>query len=137
MKRLFSILTVIGLMVLFACGGGGNDPKAVMGEFMDLMEGYVDELAKAESADDIVNLIEKTGEKMKSLAPRMKALKDKYPNLKPGPDMPPEFKEFEERMKGLMGKMMGSMGKVMKFMSDPKVQEAQQKFQKQMSDFMK
>jgi hypothetical protein len=131
MKRILSVLAIVGLAILYACGGGGDDPKAVLGEFLDAMDGYMDGMAKAESADDVVKAIEKSIGKMKALAPKMKALAEKYPELKmkPGNKLPPEFKEFEERMTEMGTKMMGAMGKAMKYMKDPKVVEALKKFE--------
>jgi len=136
MKRVLSVLVVVGLVFIYACGGGGDDPKSVMKDFLDTFEGYIDGMAKVESADDLVAVTESAIAKFEKLAPRMKAVTEKYPELKkmrPGGRMPEQFKEFEDRMKELGTKMFSSMGKLMKFMNDPKVKEAQRKLQKAMS----
>jgi hypothetical protein len=136
MKRILSVIAIVGLAMIFACGGG-NDPKVVMNDFMDIMDGYVDAMAKAGSADDMVSAVEKSAAKMKALIPKMKAVSEKYPalkNLKPGAKLPEEFKEFEERMTQMGTKMMGAMGNAMKYMKDPKVMAAMKKFEEAMSD---
>lgn len=134
MKKLFSLL-VVGLFLLaYACGGGGDDPKSVISDYFDVMEGFVNGLEKADNADGVVAAIEKFAAKMKELKPRMMALEEKYPELKKmnQGQMPEEFKEFEGRFKELMPKLMGIFGKIAQYANDPKVQEAQKKLEEVM-----
>jgi len=132
MKKLFSLL-VVGLFLLaYACGGGGDDPKSVINDYFEVMEGFINGLEKAGSADDVAAAMEKFTAKMKELKPRMMALEEKYPELKKMSTegkMPEEFKEFEGRMKELMPKMMGLFGKIAQYATDPKVVAAQKKFE--------
>jgi hypothetical protein len=134
MKKLFSLL-VVGLFLLaYACGGGGDDPKSVMNDYFDVMEGFINGLDKADNADAVVAAMEKFAAKMKELKPRMMALEEKYPELKKMKQgqMPEEFKEFEDRFKELMPKMMGIFGKIAQYANDPKVLEAQKKLEEVM-----
>ena len=134
MKNLFSML-VVGLFLLaFACGGGGDDPKSVMNDYFDVMDGFINGLDKADSADAVVAAMENFAAKMKDLKPRMMALEEKYPELKKMKQgqMPEEFKEFEDRFKEMMPKMMGIFGKIAQYANDPKVQEAQKKLEEAM-----
>lgn len=135
MKKLFSLL-VVGLFLLaYACGGGGDDPKSVMNEYFDAMDDLINGLDKARSADDVVAVMEKVAAKIKEMKPRLMALEEKYPELKKMKTegkMPEEFKEFEARLKEMMPKMMGVFGKIAKYANDPKVLEAQKKFDEAM-----
>jgi hypothetical protein len=135
MKKLFSLL-VVGLFLLaYACGGsGGDDPKSVMTDFFKVMDGFFAGVEKADNADDIVAAIDKFSEGMKGVAPRMKKLQEKYPELKNMKDgsLPAELKEFEGKLKELKPKFIGVMGKFMKYATDPKVQAAQQKMMEAM-----
>ena len=134
MKKLFSML-VVGLFLLaYACGGGGDDPKSVMNDYFDVMDGFINGLDKADSADAVVAAMENFAAKMKDLKPRMMALEEKYPELKKMKQgqMPEEFKEFEDRFKEMMPKMMGIFGKIAQYANDPKVQEAQKKLDEAM-----
>lgn len=134
MKKLFSLL-VVGLFLLaYACGGGGDDPKSVMNDYFDVMEGFINGLDKADSADAVVAAMENFAAKMKELKPKMIALEEKYPELKKMKQgqMPEEFKEFEDRFKEMMPKMMGIFGKIAQYANDPKVQEAQKKLEEAM-----
>jgi hypothetical protein len=131
MKKLFSWLVVGLFLLVYACGGGDN-PKSVMKDYLEVMEGLINSLDKAGSANDVAAAMEKFVVKMKDLKPRMKAVGEKYPELKKmGADgkFPDEFKEFEGRIKEMMPKMMGVLGKIAQYASDPKVVEAQKKFQ--------
>jgi uncharacterized coiled-coil DUF342 family protein len=133
MKKLFSLL-VVGLFLLaYACGGGGDDPKTVMKDFVNAMDEFYTGIEKAEDADDIVSAINKFSEGMQEIAPRMKKVQEQFPelNMKDG-KVPEEFKEYEEKIKEIGTKMMGLMGKLMKYANDPKVQAAQQKMMEAM-----
>lgn len=135
MKR-FSIVLVIIMVVLMYTGCGKSDsPNAVVGEMLDSFDSYINNMNSASSADDVVAAMDKFAAAMKNIAPRMKALQEKYPELKNGMkngQMPKEFKEFEGRFKEMGPKMMGLAGKMMQYMKDPKVQEAMKKFQSSM-----
>ena len=71
---------------------------------------------------------------MGELAPKMKAIGEKYPEFKTQDNPPAELKPFNDRLEAMMGKMMGAMGKIAPFMSDPKVVAAQEKYSKVMGD---
>jgi len=115
---------------LSACGGG-DTPKSVMNDYFDLMDNYLNGMEKADSADDIVDVLETFSKKMETLAPRMKAIMEKYPELKgmKGGKLPEEYKDLNDRMQKMMPRMVGIFGKMMKYGNDPKVKEAQKKFQ--------
>ena len=134
MKKIFSLLVVSLILLVYACGGGGDDPKAVMSDLLDTMEGFFEGLDKAENAEDIVAAMEKFSSNMQALVPKMKALREKFDltGMKDG-NLPEEFKEFEERFKAIQPKFMGIMGKIVKFANDPKVQAAQQKMMEALS----
>jgi uncharacterized coiled-coil DUF342 family protein len=135
MKKLFSLL-VVGLFLLaYACGGGGgDDPKSVMNAAADAFEALVNDLDGADSADEVVTAINKFADKMKELKPKIKAMEEKYPELKNmgKGEMPEEYKDIENRMKELMPKLIGLFGKLQKYAADPKVIEAQKKLQEAM-----
>ncbi len=137
MKRLFSILTIISLFLILSACGGGDTPKSVMNDYFNVMEGYLNGMEKADSADDIVGVIETFSNKMKTLAPRMKSMMEKHPELKgmKGGKLPEEYKELNDRMQKIMPRMMGVFGKMMKYGNDPKVKEAQKNLQEAMSSF--
>ena len=128
MKKLFSLL-VVGLFLLaYACGGGGgDDPKSVMTDLFEVLDGFFASVEKADNADALVAAIDKFSEGMKAIAPRMKKVQEKYPELKDMNTLPDELKEFEGKIKEIQPKFIGVMGKFMKYANDPKVQAAQQK----------
>jgi len=135
MKRLFSILTIISLFLILSACGGGDTPESVMNDYFDLMDNYLDGMEKADSADHIVDVLEAFSKKMETLAPRMKAIMEKHPELKgmKGGKLPEEYKDLNDRMQKIMPRMMGVFGKMVKYGNDPKVKEAQKKFQEAMS----
>jgi hypothetical protein len=138
MKKVLSVVAVISFVMLYACGGGSSDdPKAVMDDFFTAMNDFYTAVDKAEDADAFIAALEKVGSDMKALAPRMKAVMEKYPelNMKDG-KMPEAFKEYEEKFKQMMPKMMGLAAKMQKFAADPRVMEAVTKMQEAMKEAM-
>ncbi len=134
MKKLFLVLMAIGLIMIGACGKS-NDPKTVLNDFVGIFDNFSTDMGKAASADDVAAALNTTSAKMKEIVPRLKELEKKYPELKnmqSGGKMPEEFKEFEQKISELGPKMMAAMGNAMKYMSDPKVIEAQKNFQEAM-----
>ncbi len=135
MKRFLMVLITIFVVVMLTGCGKANTPQAVVGEMLDSFDSYIDNMNSASSADDVVAAMDKFAAEMKDIAPRLKALQEKYPELKSGMkggQLPTEFKEFEGRFKEMQPKMMGLVGKMMQYMKDPKVQEAMKKFQTSM-----
>lgn len=136
MKRISLILVTILVVIMFTGCGKSDSPKAVVGEMLDSFDSYISDMNSASNADDVVSAMDKFAAAMTEIAPRMKALQEKYPELKGGMkngQMPEAFKEYEGRFKEMMPKMMGLAGKMMQYMKDPKVQEAMKKFQASMN----
>ena len=130
-KRLvLRCLCVLAVSLLMAgCGGKYADAKKVNKEYMDLVKGYIDDLDKAESAKDAAKAIDRFADGMQALWPKMKALSEKYPELKDRNSVPEELKETQEEAAEMGKKMGNSMMKLMPYMNDPDVQKAQKRLQ--------
>lgn len=63
-------------------------------------------------------------EKMKSLAPRLREMNEKFPELASGKGFPKELEQISQRMTDLGQKVQTTMMKAMKYMMDPDVQQA-------------
>jgi hypothetical protein len=134
MRKIFSLVVVGLLFFIYACGGGGDNPESVMDEYFGAFEAFINDIESANSADEIVAGLNNMADAMQKLKPRMEAMQKKYPELKGMKEgkMPEKFKKYEERLKELMPKMMGLFGKIAQYGSDPKVVEAQKKWQELM-----
>ena len=135
MKK-FTLIVITALIMLVLAGCGKSDgPKAVIGEFLDTFDVYVEDMNKTENVDEAIAVTEKFSKAMAILKPKMEELEKKYPNLKnslKGDAVAEEFKEFEGRIKEMGPKFGALMGKMMQYMGDPKFQEAQKKLQEAM-----
>jgi|GEM_PF-3459075 len=139
MRRSIVMLFCFAVFLTFtACGGNaGDDPKAFLNETLDVLDNYITDMGKVENADDAVAVTEKYTAIFKDLGERGKVLKEKHPELFEGMEKneyPEGYEDVEERMKQVMPKMMAMFQneKMMEIMQDPKVQEAQMKFQEAM-----
>lgn len=124
--KLLSTLIGVGLVALvMGCGGKYSDLKEANQEFIKLMSAYVDAMAEVGNAKDAAKAINNLADGMEKLAPQMKALKDKYPELQDPEKMPEELKMSEKEMEEIGQKFGQSFMKLIPYMADPQVQDAQ------------
>jgi len=136
MKRFVLFATIVLFVFgLTACKGGGKyaDVKDVMEKYVAGNEAFVTALDNVKSADDVVTALTALTKVTNELAPKMKEIDQKYPELKDLQNPPEELKPLMDRVNAVMGKMMSGMEKMMAYASDPKVQEAQTKYQEAMA----
>jgi len=122
---------------IVACKKGGGDYAALgkyaeigptVDKFIAANEDFVAALEKSGSADDVAAALNAVADKMTELAPKMKAIAEKFPEFKTQGEPPAELKPLNDRIMAVMGKMMGAMSKAAPYMSDPRVQAAQEKY---------
>jgi hypothetical protein len=137
MKRALILLAVAVLVLSVAvCKGGGGkyaDVQKVLDKYIGANETFATALDGAKSADEVVAALNALTETTKAVAPELKAFETKYPELKTPDNPPAELKPLMDRMMAAAGKMVGAMAKIAPFAADPKVQEAQTKFQDAMA----
>lgn len=130
---LLPVLCALAVLLLIAgCAGKYDDAKKVNKEYMALVQGYVDDLDKTENAQDTAKAINRFADGMEGLWPKMKALSEKYPELKDRNNIPEELKEMQAEAAEVGKKMGTSMMKLMPYMQDPEVQKAQKRLQEVM-----
>ena len=139
-----AVYLTIGIMACKKGGEAGADSYAALGKYAEIgpvldkfigaHEDYLAALDAAKTADDVAAAMNAMTEKMGELAPKMKAVGEKFPEFQVQGNPPAELKPFNDRLEAMMGKMMGTMGKIAPFMSDPKVVAAQEKYSKVMGD---
>jgi hypothetical protein len=138
MKKVILILNVAGLLVLYtSCSN--NDPKAVLGNFLNILENNYMKMEKVKSPDDVIATFNQTADKMRSMIPLMNKLTEKYPeikNLQNGTRLPEELSEFELRFAELGQKQIRAIGHAGIFMKDQKVLEARENFIKVMNEMI-
>jgi len=130
---LLPLLCALAVFLLIAgCAGKYDDAKKVNKEYMALVQGYIDDLDKSESAQDAAKAINRFADGMEALWPKMKALSEKYPELRDRNNVPEELKEMQAEAAEVGKKMGSSMMKLMPYMQDPEVQKAQKHLQEVM-----
>ncbi len=138
MRKNFEVI-VKSAMVLFVlvcfcygCGGNYSDVIEVNEEFVEILEDYSDNLAKADNAKDVASAINDVAEKMEKLAPKMKKLSEKYPDLKTDKDLPEKLLQSEKDMERVGEKLAGSFMTLAKYIGDSEVMAAQMRLGKAM-----
>lgn len=125
-KRAFVLALAGVIAIMMGCTGGSkySDLVEVNTQFVGAMENYAEATGKAESAKDVANAINTFAEKVEQLAPKIKKVRDKYPELDTSGEMPEELKAIQKKAEGLQQQMTASYMNMMKYMSDPEVQNA-------------
>lgn len=130
MKKV-ALFAVVGL-ILFAgvvySGGKYAEIKPTLEKMAASFEKFVTDMEKAENADAVVAGLDAFTEVMKKLAPTVREIMKKYPELKDEKTHPEELKPLLKKMEELGKKLFGVMGKIQQFNSDPKVKEAYNRF---------
>lgn len=128
LQKLVLVLMLICLMPFLSnCGGKYDEVVSLNGEFVEVMEDYVENLDKADSAKTVAAAMNDFSDKMEDLAPRLKEMSQKYPELKDTKNLPDELRASQKKSEELGKRMAGSMMKMMQFMMSPEVQAAQQR----------
>ncbi len=135
MKRFLSVMVVLGFFsfAVIACSNDGtSEAKSLMQQQVTVIETYVEGLEKAQSADDMVQTVDRYSADMKKLIPRLKAFHDKYPDY--DKDGIPKALEAElQRVEKASDRLPAAMMNSMQYMTDPKVQEAMQRMTEELS----
>lgn len=114
-----------GIAMLFiACGGKYSDAEKVYTEFADAVETYIQALEKADDGDAVADAINTFSDKIETLAPRMKEINDKYPELKDPDNIPEKLKPIKERSDQMAKQMPGTFMKAMQYVNEEKVKVA-------------
>ncbi len=96
-------------------------------EYINLVQTYISDLEKADSAKACAKAIDQFADRLDTLWPKMKKLSEKYPELKDRNNIPEELKDSQKKAEDV-GKQMGqSFMKLMPYMKDPEVQAAQKR----------
>ncbi|MGD2090648.1 MAG: hypothetical protein PVH61_31030 [Candidatus Aminicenantes bacterium] len=138
MKKLVLITAVFLLLVGLAVYGGGvySEFKLLMDKVVLSLEKLTIGLEQAEDADDVVAALDSYTSDILPLAPKMKELIKKYPELKELKDentCPEELRPVMKKIDKLGERMVGGFVKVQQYTNDPKVKAAQIRWLKAMA----
>ena len=125
------VLTLLAGSAVYA-GGKYANIKPVIEDMARVFEKFVTGLEKAENADAVAAALDYHSKAMIALAPKMKEIMKKYPELKDEKTHPEELKPLLTKMDELAKKMMGAFGKIGQYTKDPKVQEAMKRWENAM-----
>ncbi|MFZ5563601.1 MAG: hypothetical protein ACOZBW_06065 [Thermodesulfobacteriota bacterium] len=129
-----TVAMVLGLAVLLAgCGGKYSDIISLNKSFTGLMESYAGAMEKAQNAEDVAAAINKFADGMEPLVPKMKAMREKYPELEDPANLPEDLKQSQQETEAVSRRYADSFMKMMPYMADPQVQAAQMRLSQVMS----
>ena len=129
-----AVLMLVGVVLMAAACGGGkyNDVVEVNTRFVEAMQDYIISLDKATSAKEVAGAINRYADKIETLAPEMKAVRGKFPEVASNEDIPDELKALQQKSEELQQQVVGSYMNMMKYMMDTEVQKAHKRLQEAM-----
>lgn len=104
-----------------------SDAIKVQEKFIAAMENYVQKMETVQSSSGVVSALNSYTDRINKIAPQMKAMMEKYPELKNSDKIPEPFKPLSVRAKKVAEEMGMAMMKAMPHMQNPAVQAAQQR----------
>ena len=127
-------LIFVGAAVFIAgtlsCGGGKyGDVKKVMAGGNKVLEAFIEDMGKADSADRVANILTDFNKAMGKLMPEMRLLEEKYPELLKGQEIPPELGEVGQKSMELWAQLPNVLMQVQQYAEDEKVQKAMDELQ--------
>lgn len=124
-KIVVSVMVVLAIFILAACGGKYADAIDLSEKQLDAMEAYADSLEKADSKEAMIAAMKDFGAKMEKLSAKAEGLREKYPELyQPNAELPDEFKEISKKSEAVVDRLSAASMKTMQYMMDPEVQKA-------------
>jgi hypothetical protein len=147
MKNL-KIFAIIGLGLLLAftaaCKKSGDQPPAdkpvdrpadkyaevreTVNTYIALLETFGTEIEAAQDAKAVAAAMNKLNDAMLNVAPKIKTMTVKFPELNDDATTPKELQPFMVKMTEIHPKMMAAMEKANQFSDDPGVKAAKAKF---------
>jgi hypothetical protein len=130
MSKRIAFLCVVTLIVAVGCGTGRyGDLRSLMGDMYDANDMFITGLEKAAGPEDVAASINKYCDKMEVLAPRIKEMKTKYPevNFKSN-NYPPELNDLKTKSVEQSQRMKGVSMKLTQYMMNQDVMKAFQRF---------
>ncbi len=126
MRNLLAMVVIMGLVgLVIGCGGKYADVIEVNQAYVQLLSDYIEAVDKVENAADAAAAINGLADGMEELTPKMKAMSEKYPNLQDAEDLPEALQKTNEEMNRVSEDFGSTFMKLMPYMSDAKVQKAQ------------
>ncbi len=125
-KRILTICLLSLVLVSFtACKGKYADAIEANNEYLSIVEQYSKDLDKASNAEEVVVAIDLFSKNLQKIAPKLKEIQEKYPELQDPNKIPPKLKESLKKTEVVGEEMVKSFTKLMPYLSDPKVAKAQ------------
>ena len=127
-------LIIVGAAVFiagtFSCGGDNYaDVKKVLADGNKVLESFLDDMGKAESADQVANILTDFNKAMGKLMPEMRQLEEKYPELLKGQEIPPELGEVGQKSMELWKQFPNVLMQAQQYADNEKVQKAMDELQ--------
>lgn len=135
LKRLIYLLFCTTLLAFaVACAEDYGDAVKAQEDFIDLASDFAAEMDAADSAGKVAAAMNHYAEGMAELAPRIREINKKYPELRDPEKVPEKLKKTTEDQKEVMSEVSSSFMKAMPYMNDPEVQAAQNRISQAMDN---
>ena len=113
--------------VLCLAGDKYEEARQLFEEYVPALETYLDAVEKAESAPVCARAINTLADQAEELAPKLRELNRRYPELQHEQTVPPRYAELEKKADALGPRFGLSFLRIARFMEDPAVAKANER----------
>ena len=129
-RNIMSLVTTV-ILLLFAVNCQSSDKyeeaREIYEEYVPAMEKYLDAVDKVANPQELAKAINVFADDMEGIAPKLKKLAEKYPDLADEPNVPPEYADLEKKSEALGQRFGQSFTRIAPFMDDPEVEKANER----------
>ncbi len=132
------IIVMVLLVAIVGCGQDKYDELvSYNNQFVEITRDYIDGLNSAQNAEEVAKAMNKYSDEFSVLIPKMQKINEKYPGLLTQKDLPESVVQSQAEATKVGMEFASSFMKTMKYITDPKVAEAQQKMGQMMQSLNK
>lgn len=133
-KTWLKAAVMVGMAVMVAgCGGKYSDIIALNERFIALMNDFSDAVIAVNDAEAAADVLNRLADDVEEIAPEMRKMSEKYPNLNDPENLPEPLQETREASQEAGQRYAQAFMKLMPYMADKDVKAAQARVAKAMS----
>lgn len=104
-----------------------EEANEVYEQYIPALEKYLAAVDTSENPKSLAIAINAFADSVEVLAPKMKNLAEKYPDMAKEPSIPADYAEIAKKSEGLGQKFAQSFARIAPFMDDPEVEKANER----------
>jgi len=124
MKQGKTITILLTILACWSCSQKNKEIRRLTNENIQLMNHYIEALEKAETPEQMAVAIHDYAQKIREFAPKMRALKTRYPELQNTKEVPEGLEDITLRLEETTNHLVVASARTKKYEDNPAVKKA-------------